>query len=303
MIDVAKLRALAADLRQHDSVFWRRAVDLGVVYGPEPWIRYSPAFFGLAFGAALPKHRRAVLRNLRLALGPRSAPAELRDAAAVFVNFAACMTEGLALSSRPGAKLDGAVVDDEPFLEAVAQGRGVIVATAHTGGWEISGLLLKSLHAADVIVVMQRERDARAQALHDDARHGAGVRVIRLGGDPLEALPLLAHLRKGGVVAIQVDRLPKGMRGRQSRLFGKPWWVPEGPLALAAVSGAPIIPAFTRRLGFMRYEVLPQAPIRVPRRPSPAQLDEAAGRLMADLERFVIDNPTQWFHFEDVDEV
>ena len=101
MIDVAKLRALAADLRQHDSVFWRRAVDLGVVYGPEPWIRYSPAFFGLAFGAALPKHRRAVLRNLRLALGPRSAPAELRDAAAVFVVVGVVTIAWLTVSAPP----------------------------------------------------------------------------------------------------------------------------------------------------------------------------------------------------------
>lgn len=301
MIDVEKLHQLVSDVRKHDSLFWRRAVDLGVVYGPEPWVRYSPAFFGLLFGAALPRHRRAVLRNLRLALGSRPRTVELRDAAAVFANFAACMAEGLALSSRPGAKLDGAVIGDEPFLEAVAAGRGVIVATAHTGGWEISGLLLKSLHEADVIVVMQRERDERAQALHDDARHGAGVRVIRLGGDPLEALPLLAHLRKGGVVAMQVDRLPKGMRGRESRLFGKPWWVPEGPLALAAVSGAPIVPAFTRRLGFMRYEVLPQAQIRVPRRPTQVELDQAAGRLTADIERFVTANPTQWFHFDDIE--
>ena len=303
MIDLAKLRELAADLRQHDSIFWRRAVDLGVVHGPEPLVRYSPVFFGVAFGAALPRHRRAVLRNLRLALGPRPRAVELRDAAAVFANFAACMTEALAVSSRPGAKLDGAVIGDEPFLEAVAAGRGVIVATAHTGGWEISGLLLRKLHRQDVIVVMQRERDERAQALQDDARLGAGVRVIRLGGDPLEALPLLAHLRKGGVVAIQVDRLPKGMRGRESRLFGKPWWVPEGPLALAAVSGAPIVPAFTRRLGFMHYEVLAQPAIRVPRRPTPAQLDEAARSLMVDIERFVIENPTQWFHFEDFHEV
>lgn len=302
VIDVAKLREIAADLRQHDSVLWRRAIDAGVMHGPEAWIRYSPALFGLAFGAALPRHRRAVLRNLRLALGRRPRAIELRDVAAVFVNFASCMTEALAVAARPGAKLDGAVIGDEHFFAAMAEKRGVIVATAHTGGWEVSGMLLKSLHAADVLVVMQRERDERAQWLQDDARQVAGVRVVRLRGDPLEALPLLGHLRKGGVVAIQVDRLPKGMRGRSSTLFGKPWRVPEGPLALAAVSGAPIIPAFTRRLGFMHYEVLPQAAIHVSRRPSSAELDQAAARLMAEMESFVAANPTQWFHFDDFDD-
>ena len=38
--------------------------------------------------------------------------------------------------------------------------------------------------------------------------------------------------RFGGVVAVQMDRLPRGMRGRKVELFGSPFEVPEGPLRL-----------------------------------------------------------------------
>ena len=88
------------------------------------------------------------------------------------------------------------------------------------------------------------------------------------------------------------------MRGRKGELFGEPFFVPEGPLRLAAASGAPIVPVFTRRLGYMEYEVHVDQPVRLPRRPAPADLDAAARALLGAMERFVRDNPTQWFHFE-----
>jgi KDO2-lipid IV(A) lauroyltransferase len=88
------------------------------------------------------------------------------------------------------------------------------------------------------------------------------------------------------------------MRGHKVELFGEPWSIPEGPLTLASVSGAPIVPVFTRRLRFMEYEVVLGQPIELPRRPSVGELDAAARGIAAEMERFVRANPTQWFHFE-----
>jgi len=293
----ANFRALLDDLRHHDSVLWRRAVAAGVTVGPDAFVRYSPVLFGLLFAATLPRHREAVRRNLRLALGPRSAAEEQRDIARVFVNFAASLTEAFIAGSERGNRLTGVCVNDEHYAAAAARGAGVIFVTAHTGGWHAAGPLLQSVYAADVMVVMQRERDARAEAVQDGARDRVGVRVLRVGDDPLAVLPLLSHLRHRGVVAVQIDRLPEGLRGREVELFGVPWRVPEGPLQLAAVSGAPILPVFTRRRGFMDYEVLIAPPIAIPRRPSAAELDKAARQIAAEMERFVREHPTQWFHF------
>jgi KDO2-lipid IV(A) lauroyltransferase len=294
----AQLRELLDDVRHHDSLFWRRAIDAGVTYGPNAWVRWSPPVFGLIFGAVLAHHRRAVLRNLRRALGERSSLEEYADVARVFTNYANCLTEAFIAGSSRGDRLVAHHVDDEHYLSAVSQERGVIVATAHTGGWQAAGPLLRSVHDADVLVVMQRERDERAQKLQDDARDRAGIKVAHVGDSPLDALPLLTHLKKKGVIAVQIDRLPKGMRNRRATLFGLPWLVPEGPLLLSALSGAPIVPTFTRRLRYMEYEVRTTKPIHLPRKPTAEQLDGAAQRVMNDMETFVRDNPTQWFHFE-----
>jgi phosphatidylinositol dimannoside acyltransferase len=292
------LRALLDDLRRPDSLFWRRAIDAGVTHGSDAWVRYSPPFFGLAFAAALPATRRAVLRNLRLALGPRSAAAEAIDVARVFATYASCLTEAFIAGSDRGDEIVGRCVHDDRLAAVLAEGRGAILATAHTGGWQVAGTVLHRAHRAELVVVMRPERDARAQALTDAARERAGVRVVHVGDDALAALPLYAHLRKGGAVAMQVDRLPRGMRGRKVSLFGTPWEMPEGPLRLAAVSGAPIVPVFTRRLRYMEYEVEVGEPVRLARRPSEGDLDAAAGKVMSEMESFVRKNPTQWFHFE-----
>jgi KDO2-lipid IV(A) lauroyltransferase len=292
------LRELYEDLRHHDSVLWRRAMNAGITYGPDAWVRYSPPFFGVAFAAALPRQRRAVRDNLRRALGPRSKVREAWDVARVFSNYACSLTDAFIAGSDRGDPLH-VVCDDEAALRrAKAEKRGMILATAHTGGWQIAGLALQNLLDAELLVVMRRERDARAQALTDAARDRAGVKIAHVGDDPLEALSLLAHLKRGGVVAMQIDRLPPGMRGLTGKLFGEPFAIPEGPLRLAGLSGAPLVPLFTRRLGYMDYDVHVCAPIHVSRRPDPAELDAAAAAVLRAMEAFVVANPTQWFHFE-----
>ena len=87
------------------------------------------------------------------------------------------------------------------------------------------------------------------------------------------------------------------MRTREVTFLGKPWQVPQGPLNLAAVSGAPIIPVFTRRLGFLEYELINHQAIRISRRPSGTELDQAAQTLADALEQFVRRYPTHWFRF------
>jgi lauroyl/myristoyl acyltransferase len=295
----ASAERLLSDMRHHDSALWRRAFRAGVSYGPEPFVRYSPLVFGLFFGATMREVRERVLHNLRLSQGPRPLHVDLADAAQVFMNFACSLTDAFAVSEGRRHLLVAQRWHDENFTGPLAEGRGVIAATAHTGGWQVAGTLVQKHHPeVEMVVVMNRERDARAQRIQDQARDRAGIRFIHVGSDPLDALPLLAHLRKGGVVAFQIDRLPPGMRGRSVQLFGEPWAIPEGPLLLSALSGAPIVPTFTRRLGYLAYDIDSLPPIRLPRRPTDAEVGRAAQELTDAMARFVRENPTQWFHFE-----
>ncbi|MDC0682203.1 lysophospholipid acyltransferase family protein [Sorangium atrum] len=288
--------ALFSGLR-HDSAFWRRALTAGVTRGPDPLVRHSPPLFGVIFAAALPELRRRVEENLRRVRGPRSRLIDLLDSSAVFAAYGSCITEALLLASDRGYTVVRRSRGVEHYHACAAAGRGVIIVTAHTGGWDIAGQILGVVHPAGVMLAMQRERDAEARAIQDAARQRAGVQVVHIGEGPLDALPLLKHLQRGGAVAIQIDRAPPGMRSREVTFLGGRWRAPEGPIALAAMSGAPILPVFTHRLGFLDYEAVVAPPIRLARRATEEERDAAAAEMMGALERFVRAHPTQWFHF------
>ncbi|HRI65230.1 MAG TPA: lysophospholipid acyltransferase family protein [Polyangium sp.] len=280
-----------------DSAFWRQFMVAGIKYGPEFFVKYSPTLFGIGFGLGLPMTRRRIQASLEHVLGPRSPTQEALDVAAVFSNYAHCLTEAILVGTGRGFDVKPHVINVDFYDECIAEKRGVIIATAHTGGWDIAGSMLRRDREQKVVTVMARERDSQARKIQDEMRAKAGVEIIHIGESPLDALPLVNRLRDNAVVAMQIDRAPASMRARNVKLLDKPWRAPEGPLRLAATTGAPILPIFTRRLDFMKYEALLHPPLHLSRRPAPEELDAAAQRLMDDFGSFLKTNATQWFDF------
>lgn len=283
---------------RHDSELWRRAAAFGARRGPAWFVRHSPPLIGVAWWAALPQARRAVEANLARVRGHTGRVRDALDAARTFATFAGCLAETLAAGSPNDAPVQTWLEGEEHLRDALADGHGVVLATSHTAGWEATGGALTEGLGVEVVIAMQRERDDAARALHDGAREATGVRVVHVGADPLEALPLLRHLKAGGAVALQIDRVPPRMRTRKARAFGVEIGVPEGPLRLSQLAGAPVVPVFSARRGYRRYTVRAERPVRVPRGATAAELDAAAQQLAGALERFVREHPTQWFVFE-----
>jgi lauroyl/myristoyl acyltransferase len=283
--------------RSLDGSFWRRLARMGSSRGPEWFVRVAPPIIGLAACAVAPDERRAIARNLRRVRGPRGAIRDAVDVGRTFATYASCLAEVLGAGS-PRSRLPEVVVWGELHLEdALADRHGVVFATAHTAGWETVGALLSRDRGLRLMIAEAPERDKAARAIQDDARRAHGVLVAHVGEDPLAALPLARHLRDGGVVALQIDRIPLGVRSRKVIAFGERARVPEGPLRLAALTGAPIVPIFAARTGHRRYAVFMSPPIRVARTAADSDLDEAAQCMADAMQDFVRAHATQWFHF------
>lgn len=281
-----------------DAAFWRRLAYVGARHGPRPWLTYSPPVFGVACAALMPSARRAVRRNLRAVLGPRAAWVEHLDVARTFASYAGCLAEALAAERPEARSAQRRFREGDTLRQRLAAPEGLVVVTGHVGAWDAAAPLLARDLGRDVMVVMRKEPDAAARVLHDGVRERAGVRVVHVGDHPLDALPLLRHLGRGGIVAAQLDRTPPGTRQLEVELFGRPFRVPEGPFTLAALAGVAVLPVFVRRLGHFDYEFSGGEPIVLPRRPSPAELAAAARAAVREMERFVLQAPTQWFHFD-----
>lgn len=280
----------------YDGAFWRGFAAWGATKLPKFWLKHSPGPIGIAIGASQPRIREQIRENLRLVHGSRSSIVESLDAAATLANYGHCLAEGLAAGSADPPVFRYTVEGREHLLRARDNKTGAILVTAHAGSWDVAGGVM-NLRGFDLALVMAPERDEKARRISDEARHRMGLKVFHVGDDPLSALPLAQHVRRGGAVALQVDRVPEGMRSRASSFFGKPWLIPLGPFQLAQVTGAPILPVFTARLDFAHHLVKCDPPIHVPRRASAKELDRCMGVAMSSVERFVKRFPTQWFHF------
>jgi lauroyl/myristoyl acyltransferase len=281
----------------HDALFWRRLARFGAAKMPLWWMRYSPPLFGLAAAVAVPRARKTVAANLQHLRGPVSPWRDAVEVAETFATYACCLSETLAYGSKNAGLPKLALVDKHHMTNALADGKGAIMATAHTAGWDVAGPVFGDDHHVDLVMVMESERNEGARRVHDEARVAGGTSFVHVGDDPLAALPLVRHLRRGAVVAIQVDRVPSQMRSREVRLLGRRFRLPEGALRLAEITGAPIVPIFSARLGFRSYRMEVRTPIRVPRRATDAALDMAAQQIADALGDFLHRHPTQWFHF------
>lgn len=280
------------------AVGWRRWAYLGARYGPRSFVRWSPPLIGLGFALGLPRARRQVLRNLRRIHGPRGDLAELRDLAATFATFAACLAESLAAERHEAQRARYRVRGAERFEALRAQKRGLLLATAHVGPWDAAAHALRGVVDEPLLLVMGGETDTGAGEFHDRLRRQTGVQVCRVGNHPLDALPVLEWLQAGKLAAVQMDRpAPSGVV--ITRLFDRPFATPRGPFALASVAGVPLLPVFASRVGFFDYEIEVGHPIELPRRADRAATERAAASFAGQMEVFLRAHATQWFHFTD----
>jgi len=283
-----------------DSLFFRRLAHFGAARAPLWFARSAPAPIAVLMAPFLVGARRAVVERQRLLYGRRSSLAEYIAATKTIAQYACCLSESLG-ASRSGAPEPEVVVRGaEGVRELLASKVGIVVATAHVGPWEGAAAALAAGAERSVLLVMEDERDPAAARFEDELRQRRGLGVVRLGQSPLAALPVLEHLRAGGIAAMQVDRPTRTAARMQAELLGRPVEVPEGPFRLALLAEVPIVPVFAARLGFMRRLVVVGKPVwpvvdrSLPRR---ERLQGLASQVLSQLEAHLREFPTQWFHF------
>lgn len=270
---------------------------VGARHGPRLWLRWSPPFFGLLFFACSPGARRVIRENLRRVRGAEGGWREGRDVARTFVHYAQCLAEGLG-ADRPDAEAARCeVVGVEPLLRSINTGRGAVLVTAHVGPWDAAAALLCRRLGARLTLVMAEEADPDARRLHDAVRNTSGVDVVRDGAGPLSVLGLVRTLKAGGLVALQLDRPAPSGRAIEVELLGRRASVPLGPFLLAAHAGVPLVVLLTRRVAFQSYTIKVHAPLELAPRPTLGELKVAAQGVADRVQEFILEDPTQWFHF------
>jgi KDO2-lipid IV(A) lauroyltransferase len=194
--------------------------------------------------------------------------------------------------SRAAARVSGREEAESLIRSELERGHGLILLGAHLGQWD-AALIDLAKSGRKVHVIMRREEESAAR-FAETARRVAGLRIVHASEDAFMMVDLLAALRRGEIVAAQGDRA-YGNRLERVTLFGGETRIPSGPLELARLSGASILPAawvFERGGG---YRVVMEAPLR-----PAAAAGVAAAACAAAMERLIGAHPEQWFNFYDL---
>lgn len=174
--------------------------------------------------------------------------------------------------------------------EALALGRGVVLATAHSGNWELLGAAL-ALNGFPMIAVAKKQTNVAMDRFINEYRTLVGMHVTYKTG----VREMVKMLLAGKVIGMLMDQ-DAGADGVFVDFFQRPASAPRGPAFLARMKNSPIVPAFITENADGTHTVIIQKPILVDQTEEKEQdILVATQQLTKMIERHVQAYPHEWF--------
>ncbi len=184
------------------------------------------------------------------------------------------------------------------YLEAAFRAhKGVVMATAHYGNWEMLGGSL-ALLGYPILSITRKQNNGGMDKFINDYRMMLGQQVAyNHGGNSMLAI---GHILKAkNLVGILYDQ-DTGRDGEHLTFFGKPSVVPQGAAFLSRMFGAPIIPLFIHNNpdGTMTTKIYP--PLYTPKTTNRnADVSGIMKELVVIVEQEIVRDPAMWFWVHD----
>ena len=192
------------------------------------------------------RETRVARRNMQLICTDDSPQQRELKVKGILKSSGQTLFETLAIWTRPrqrALKLICSVHGKRHLDEALAKGKGVIIAGPHYGNWE---LLLKFLADNGPFSLVYRVPN---KPYGDDflKRARGGVNVTLVPAEATAMRPLLKALQRGETVGITPDQQPKQGGGEFAPFFGVPALTLSLIAKLASRNGTPVVFAYTER--------------------------------------------------------
>ncbi len=219
-------------------------------------------WMGLAGFRFSTKRKGIALRNLKHALGAELSTDQLEALAREsFANLGIGLADFFNFPSFDAKKLARLVefTGEEHLRNAVSEGKGVLILSAHLGSWD---LLAASLAAKGYpfSLITKVTRSNALNRMWMGYREAAGIKIFissgSMGG-------ILRQLKSGGIVGFVLDQNALHEDGVFVPFFGKAACTLSSLAVLARRIGAPVIPVYTFREGG-RHRVVVEEPIITP---------------------------------------
>lgn len=178
----------------------------------------------------------------------------------------------------------------EHLQQAYNMGRGVVLATAHYGNWELTATAV-SLAGYKQVSVGRKQNNAGADRFIHEYREMHGAKMIYKTG----VLEMTRLLGQGHCIGLLMDQ-DAGHTGLPMVFLGKESFVPSGPAALSRLCGAPIVPILSYSLPNGEY-IQEFFPMLYSDKTSDREQDikNTTDKLLRIIEQEIIKRPEEWF--------
>ena len=275
--------------------------------GAQWWGMHAPRRLGLAaadlyFRAHLARSHRqraVVAANLSRVLGHTPGSPLVQSATReCFRLYARYWYETFALRTMSMDEVNRRqTVDGRGHIDdALARGRGIVMALPHMGNWDAAGHWL-CVNGYRMTAVAEELKPRSVFELFFRHRRALGMGIVPLTSGRQVGETLVRLLSQNEIITLVADRDLSG-RGVKVEMFGAARRLPAGPAYLALMTGAPLVvcAVFTTADG---WHTVIGPPVEIERTGTTrADVGTMTRMIAAGFERYISAAPADWHMFQ-----
>lgn len=178
---------------------------------------------------------------------------------------------------------------------ALAQGKGAIIATSHSGNWELMGGAL-ALAGLPIVGVAKRQSAAGMDRFINEYRALVGMHVTYRSS----VREMFRMIDQGWIIGLLSDQDPSRRDGVIVDFFGQETNAFTGAAAIARRCEVPIFPVFMHRRADEHHELIIEEPLYVEKTDDrAADVLRVTQEISAHIEAWIRRYPSEWFWLHD----
>ena len=178
---------------------------------------------------------------------------------------------------------------------SLAQGKGAIIATSHSGNWELMGGAL-ALAGLPIVGVAKRQSAAGMDRFINEYRALVGMHVTYRSS----VREMFRMIDQGWIIGLLSDQDPSRRDGVVVDFFGQETNSFTGAAAIARRCEVPIFPVFMHRRADGHHELTIEEPLYVEKTDDrAADVLRVTQEVSAHIEAWIRRYPSEWFWLHD----
>ena len=197
-----------------------------------------------------------------------------------------------------GKRVDVEVDGMQYFNELASRDEGFLHLSSHIGNYEIAGYTLVSERKTINAVVYAHEK-ATVMENRNNMFVKTNIKMITLKEDMSHLFEIDEAVCGGDIVSFPTDRFMGQAKCVECDFLGRPAKFPQGPFSVAAMRGLDVLAVNVMKTGAKKYHIYVTPLHYDKQQPRKEQIRQLSQAYVAELEKRVLQYPTQWYNFFD----